>query len=244
VGDFVDEGAEGVGEEGLASAEDFIGDDGERILVAASVDAVGADLLGGHVEGGAEDGAGHGHGVGDELGDAEVGDLQAPVRGDEEVGGFDVAVDDALGVGVVEAFGSLAEELEDDGGSGGADLVEQGGESAPGDVLHGDEGDGFAGAHFGVADLVDGDDVGMGEPAGGLGFALEALLHVAALGFVGDVVEFDGLEGDVAADDGVEAAVDDAHAAAAELLTHFVGAELQHMVKYKRGGAREGTMSA
>jgi hypothetical protein len=47
-----------------------------------------------------------------ELGQAEVEDLEAPVPGDEEVFGLEVAVDDAFLVGRGQAVGRLDRELQ------------------------------------------------------------------------------------------------------------------------------------
>ena len=54
---------------------------------------------------------------GAELGDAEVEDLDAPVGGDEEVLGLDVAVDDDLVMGGGEPAGDLQRGLRDADGA-------------------------------------------------------------------------------------------------------------------------------
>jgi hypothetical protein len=48
----------------------------------------------------------------EELGQAEVDDLDMAVLGDDQVCGFDVTVDDAFVVSAGETFGRLAQELE------------------------------------------------------------------------------------------------------------------------------------
>ena len=122
--------------------------------------------------------------------EAEVEDFGVAAFGDENVGGLDVAMDDAFGVGGVECVGDFdgdAEETIEFEGLAGDDVLER-------DAIekfHGDEG---CAVFF--ADVVDGADVGMIERGGGLGFALEA---GEGLRIVGDVVG-EELQGDEAAE--------------------------------------------
>ena len=82
-------------------------------------------------------------------------------------------------------------------------------------------GDDVVGA-VGLADVVDGDDVGMIEGGDGAGFLFEA---AEAVGIVGEGGGKD-FQGDVAEEAGVAGAVDFAHAAGADEGDDFVGAEL------------------
>jgi len=94
-----------LGFEGEAAGDALEGDDGHAPEVGAGVDGLALGLLGAHVEGGAEEGAALGEEDGDvevgaleRFGDAEVEDFDEEggvVFGEEEVGGFEVAVDDA-----------------------------------------------------------------------------------------------------------------------------------------------------
>ncbi len=108
--------------EGIASAEQFVGDESEAIEVGAVVQLVEVELLGGAVRDRADEA-----GLGRErrldavvLREAEVHQpgLEAagpvlPGRGpDEDVGGFDVAMDDAVAVDVIEGVGQLQERVE------------------------------------------------------------------------------------------------------------------------------------
>jgi hypothetical protein len=87
------------------------------------IDVLPAHLLRGHVGHGAHDharlrGAGHGRTCGglprwaQQLGQTEVENLDAAVAGDEEVLGFEVAVDDALLVGGGQARDHLDRQLD------------------------------------------------------------------------------------------------------------------------------------
>ena len=107
-----------------------------------------------------------------QAGEAEVGDLHPALGGDQDVGGLDVAVDDALAVRVVQRVADLAmmmvERLR--GVEAGAvdDLVEIGAL----DELHDEVEVAFA---RGLAEVVDGDDARVAELGEGAGFALEAV---------------------------------------------------------------------
>ena len=73
-----------------------------------------------------------------------------------------------------------------------------------------------------LADVVDGDDIGVVEAAGGLGFLVEApfvLLHLLRV-----ERHVDGLDRDQAVEQGVVRAVDDTHRALAELGEELVAA--------------------
>lgn len=56
---------------------------------------------------------GEGRGLGSPLGKAEVGQLDGPALGDEDVFGFDVSVDEAVGVEVLESPGDLGDDGPD-----------------------------------------------------------------------------------------------------------------------------------
>src|SRR5580704_1085472 len=98
--------------------------------------------------------------------------------GDENVSGFDVAMDNALGMCGVEAVGNFD-------GQGENSLVIQGlagDEMFQGDaieVLHGDER-----LVFVLSDVVNGADIGMVESGGGTSFAPETFQRLRVLGYV------------------------------------------------------------
>ncbi len=92
-----------------------------------------------------------------------------PALGDENIGGLDVAVNDAFAVGGIKRLGNLNGYFEDGlnfhGAAGDAMF-----ECLAVEKFHDDIG--FA---IFFADIVNRADVGMIERAGGFGFALEAL---------------------------------------------------------------------
>jgi hypothetical protein len=140
--DVAGEDAEAVAEEGALAEQGLPQGAAEAELVGAWVDGFGEELLGGHVRGGAEEHAGGGEvevgvaagGVGEDgglvgelvrvagggAGDAEVEDAgaeDAGLDGDEDVVGFEVAVDEAGAVGGGEALAGLAVDGDDGGPS-------------------------------------------------------------------------------------------------------------------------------
>ena len=86
----------------------------ERVHVGLPVERLALGLLGGGVAGGAEHARrrlGPGR-LGEGAGQAEVGDAQPAVLAEQQVGGLDVAVDEAAAVGVVEGPGRLEADQE------------------------------------------------------------------------------------------------------------------------------------
>ena len=93
--------------------EHLVHDDADAVDVGRGRRAAAAGLLGRHVTRGADDRRAGAVGAAlGEPGDAEVAYLQPPLERDQDVGGLDVTVDHALGVGLCER---LAELLGDPG---------------------------------------------------------------------------------------------------------------------------------
>ena len=79
-----------------ALGQRLVEDAAERVDVGAGVHRLAADLLGGGVVDAAHEQAGLGQGVlGGVLGEAEVGEVDVLLGADQDVGGLDVAVDQA-----------------------------------------------------------------------------------------------------------------------------------------------------
>ena len=127
---LVEDHAAGGAGEGLAAGGEFVEHQAEAEKVAARVELFAAYLLGRHVGDRAWRGAGAGevaggvlrsvlrHGVAGRalllelLGEAKVENFRLAALGDENVGGLDVAMDDAFGVCGVERVGDLDADFE------------------------------------------------------------------------------------------------------------------------------------
>ncbi len=131
-----------VGTERRVAEQQLVDDAAQRVHVGRGVGGAAQRPLGGQVEAGADDVAGRGQrgrGVVDELGDAEVADLDRTLRVQHQVARLDVAVDDALAVRGGQPGGGLA---GDPGDLLGVDAFlggQQVSEALPLDQLHHEE---------------------------------------------------------------------------------------------------------
>ncbi|MNS73448.1 hypothetical protein D3C72_1068910 [compost metagenome] len=155
---------------------------------------------------------------------AEVHQLDAAVVEQNDVVRLDVAVDDAVGVGVVQGaadLGADVDELLDAEGLAHVDVVLEG---LALEQLHHHE---VALAFLEVVE--DADDVGVLELAGRLGLALEARDDVFFLVGLHQPAHRQLLDGHLAAEPVILGEVNHAHAAPTELAEDFIGFE-QHRV--------------
>ena len=215
---------EGLAGERALAEEELVHEDAERVDVDAVVGGLAGEQLGGDVGGGAVDGAADGartvavEVAGEVLGDAEVDDLDVVLGavevGDDAVLGFDVAVDDAAGVGRGEGVADLQDHRAEPGPRERAAAREQGREVLAVEQLHRHVGEALGGE----ADVDDVDDVGVSHQRGGAGLLQEATDDVGLHGLVG----VEDLDGELAADGDVLGEVDGGHAAVAEVLEDAV----------------------
>src|SRR5262249_59798606 len=112
----------------------------------------------------------------DELGEPEIQDLHAAVRGEEDVLGFEVAVDDPLVMSRGEAVRD-AERVLDELALRQPAASQALPQRLSFEQLRNDEGCAVLGA-----DVVDDEDVGMAQSANRLDLLLEAAQAVAILG--------------------------------------------------------------
>ena len=158
-----------VAEEGLAPGEHLVEHHADREEIRTRVDVLAHHLLGAHIGRRAEHLAVHREvGLEGEPGDAEVGDLDRPVREDLDVVGLDVPVDDALRVGVGEPREHGPGDLHRARGLQLALAVDLGAQGASVEVLHRHEQ-----ASGVLLDVVHRHDVGVVQPSRRLGLALE-----------------------------------------------------------------------
>ena len=163
----------GLAEERDAAGEALVEHEAERVEVGATVELATADLFRRQVLRGA-----HHHVVAREvvvgrveaLGDAEVGEQHAPVGGDEDVAGLDVAVHEAGVVGGVERRRDARADVDRQLGREAGLHVEELAQALAVDELHDD---GLAALV--LEDVVDGDDVRVGEAGDGDRLAAEPL---------------------------------------------------------------------
>ncbi len=163
----------GLAEERNASGETFVEHEAERVQVGAAVELLAAHLLGRQVLRRAHhDVVAREIGIGrlQPLGDAEVGQQHAPVRGDHDVARLDVTMDETGLVGMVECECHARADVTREFGTQPLLGVEQLAKALAFHELHHD---GLATVLF--EHVVDGDDVRVVEAGRGDRLAPESL---------------------------------------------------------------------
>ncbi len=161
----------GVGLERRSAAEELVEQTPQGVHVGGGAGGLAQGAFGREVEAGADDLAGGGErgaGVVEEAGDAEVADLQGAVGVQQEVGGLDVTVDDALRVCGGEPGGGLRGEIGHPLGGQRA-----GGGQHPGEAVAFDQFHHQVQPVVVLAEVQDTDQIGVVETPGGLGLQTE-----------------------------------------------------------------------
>jgi hypothetical protein len=132
---------------------------------------------------------------------------------EEDVAGFDIPVDDTLGMGGLETSGDLdkyAETVHEGEASALAEAITEG---TTRDEFHGDV---VFGLHH--ADVIDGDDVGVGESGDGSGFEEELgeLVPGGALTLENELKSYGAVE------NGIGSLVDNAHATTTKFVFELI----------------------
>jgi hypothetical protein len=240
-------GGHGLARERRDAGEGRVEDAAQRVDVRACVDALAGELLGR----GEVDGADPAAAVGQwfqrierahEAEVAEVG-VVAGAGGEQDVGGLDVAVNQAGGVGDVERRGDLGDDRPRARGGQRAVVLEERVQVAAGDVAHDD-----VQRPVLLARRVDRHDVGVVDRRRHPRLAREALAKLGVAGAFGG----DDLQRDRPLQVELDGAVDDAHAAAgddaldAAAAKQLAWAQLGHVVIVSRRGcgARAGATAA
>ena len=174
----------------------------------------------------------------DEFGDAEIEQLHRALFGDEDIGGLQITVNDAVLQGELNGVANGAKEADafaDVEFAIVAPLIDR----FALDILHDEIGPAF----FGGAGVVETGDVGMLERSQDRALLLEALDHFAPGRFGSD--DFDG---DLLFEEAVRAAreVDSAHAAPSDFAQDFIISEAASLeaarVGTQFGGSGQGTV--
>ena len=199
-------------------AQHLVGHHADRVEVGRGGDVGGQRLLGRHVGGRADGHPGRGLELlrrrpVQRLGDPEVGDLDVPLLGDQEVLRLEVAVHDVLLLGGGEAG---EEVVQDHDHLLGPQLAHVRAQRAAAQVLHRD-----VRRALGEERLIDDDDVRVAERAGDVRLAQEALDQLRILGAERRQL----LERHQPLQIGLARQVDRGHAAAAQLAQNLVSTD-------------------
>ena len=214
---LVEQIEERVAVERRPAREHLVEDDAERVDVAPLGRRLAGRLFGGDVLGAADDAARlREAGAGEDLGDAEVGQLEDAIVADEDVRRLEIAMDDAVIVDMLEGRADLEGDVDGVAPRELAAHVDEVVEPASLDELHG-----VPVMPVLVAGVVELDDVRMRELGERLDLAFEALEEAGVLGEIGG----EDLEGGLSAGDEFLGEMDASHAAAPDLAREDPAAE-------------------
>ena len=148
-----------------------VGDGSQRIHIAAGIRrGLAVDLLGADILDGAENISHNGQrGALIGVGHAEVGQLGPTARGEQDVGGLDIPVNDAFEVDAVQSGGDALDDACHSGRGQWPTRLDQLGQGPARHIFH-DKGRGIA-----LIEPVQGDDIGVAEAGHDGGLAPEAV---------------------------------------------------------------------
>ena len=207
--------------EGPLPRKHLVGAHGEREEVAAGGEFVAADLLRGHVRGRSEHLPVLSQLAALEAGDAEVRDTNAPVGGEDDVGGPDVAMNDPARMREVESRSGLLDHTNGLGRIEPAGAREGYVERRAVDVL---EDEIRQAVH--LADVEQGHDVRMRQAARDAGLVVEALEEPVALR-TRRKVDAEGLDREDTSDERICRLVDGPGAARPQFFDNVVPPDLR-----------------
>ncbi len=206
--------------EGHHAGDHFIGGDCKRVEIAAPINTLRRRLFGRDILRGAHEHAGAGEAFAapfGRLGNAEVGQQDTPFDVDQNIVRFDVAMDGALGMRMVESSGNRCHDTDGNGQAKCATFVNDGVQCAATHILHRNVAQAVR-----LADVIHCDDVGVAKIGNRDRFAFEA---ARKLGIKREVWR-QHLEGDGSLQRRIKRAIDARHAAAPDLFLHQVAAKL------------------
>jgi hypothetical protein len=215
--DEVADGRDGITVEGIATGEHFIEDHAEREEIRTGILSAAENLFWAPISGSAAD-----RGVralmASEASHAEVGEFDAIIGSDDDVGGFDVAVDDGAAMRDGKSDGNVSGPFAS-GGKRNAALGNDFFEGLAFDQFHDEVGSlrGLLDAH-----VVNGDDAWMRQLCNDACFAEEVVARVAPGEF-----RSEELDGHGAVDEGVMGTNDAAVGAGAKGFEDLVTSNLQ-----------------